>query len=319
MNLEQANASARSGPAEGRARLLPRPGFRGLAGRLAPRGPGLGHVGFTLVELLAVIAIIALLAALLLPALSRAKQKAHQIGCLSNLRQVDLSYQVHRDQDEPGQLAGPGVVEWYGQEEGRPELGWICPSAPAIKVPGTSPNPVVAFGTIRSAWQNTQLEQSFFLPAVYGHEPRTGSYAVNAWLAQGSFPGGAVAVTEHQFGNESRVVQPSATPVVADGLSWWVWPLETDLPASNLFSGYFTAPTYGAGIGSAIGMGNVAIPRHGARPNRVPTSWPASQPLPGAVNVAFFDGHAGLVKLEDLWQLYWHVGYQPPAKRPGLR
>ena len=64
-------------------------------------------------------------------------------------------------------------------------------------------------------------------------------------------------------------------------------------------------------------MWMVAIARHGRRPNPVPTYyWPANQPLPGAINAAFFDGHVELVKLEDLWQLYWHKNYQPPAKRP---
>ena len=59
--------------------------------------------GFTLIELLVVIAIIAILAAMLLPALSAAKQKAQQIRCLSNHRQLVLAWSMYK-QENNGQL-----------------------------------------------------------------------------------------------------------------------------------------------------------------------------------------------------------------------
>ena len=68
--------------------------------------------GFTLIELLVVIAIIAILAAILFPVFARAREKARQTSCLSNLKQLGLGFDMYcQDYDERTPIAFGG--DWW--------------------------------------------------------------------------------------------------------------------------------------------------------------------------------------------------------------
>src|SRR5690348_3797680 len=97
------------------------------------------------------------------------------------------------------------------------------------------------------------------------------------------------------FLTETRVGDPSSTPFLADGVGLFARPLATDGPP------FSPSGTISHNIGG-YGMEMVLIARHGSHPNRVPENWPASAPLPGAVNISFFDGHLKQTRLDDLWQ-----------------
>ena len=183
--------------------------------------------GFTLIELLVVIAIIAILAALLLPALSAAKQKSRRVACLNNLRQLTFACKMYAD-DSAGQLVSSWPIG-FGSFPVNPYSwcpGWACLSKPGGFDYGPDPQfnctNVYALqqGTV---WQYLKSANVYRCPAddtSLGGLPVLRSYSMNAWMSGRSYgdpsgdstfvtPENDATLTYVLFRKESQVAQPS--------------------------------------------------------------------------------------------------------------
>jgi len=268
-----------------------------------------------------VIAVIAILAALLMQALSRAKETAKAAGCLNNQRQIQLRHRMALD-DEPSKVVdNAAVTDWFFHEFGRKEFAWMCPSAP-VREPRRKREydpayaPPVA-GEVDSAW-GVLTTYGYGLwytdpSAPEARLPRAGGYGVNTWIINAEVWWKAQwdGFRKQSFLTEGSIPFPALPPVLSDSTWFSGIPQASDLPATDLATG-LSSPAW-----LQWGLNYLTIPRHGSRPAPVPRRWPLANRLPGAINVAFFDGHAEQVPLDRLWQLYWHKDYVPPAKRPG--
>jgi prepilin-type processing-associated H-X9-DG protein len=236
---------------------------------------------------------------MLLPALSKAKQKAHQTRCLNNIKQITTASRSYTL--DHGQIAyGPNGTLWMGALRNAFANAKDVLACPATQQPAGNLN-VNQIGYADSAWVrgSTNPDDVF-----------VGSYGINNWLYD---PSVALANNWSQvdpakfFIKDTAIETPSTTPNFVDCIRWGLNPWATDAPARNLYTGSGDRPN----------MGRCTIARHQfSSPGAAPRNVPAGSPLPGAVNMGFADGHAELVDLEDLWRQTWHKGYRIPSTRP---
>jgi prepilin-type processing-associated H-X9-DG protein/prepilin-type N-terminal cleavage/methylation domain-containing protein len=275
---------------------------------------------FTLVELLVVIGIIAVLVGILLPSLNKARAAAAATQCLSNLRQLDTAILQYRTDSKGRMFPYYGTNRQMWQIIALPYL-----SASAKKLDLYSNN-----ATTKSEVAKLQIRESaYFCPVareplnganITGTNSGTaftcwgpnsdyndgmmGSYFFNGWLyrvdtatvnddnVMYSFVTGGKAANHDFFWQLPAACNSTNVPVVSDGIWLDGWPQPADKCATNLM----------AGLKDGDHMMRITINRH-----------------PGKrINVAFLDGHASSMGLQDLWTLDWHKTWKAPNPLPKI-
>ena len=186
----------------------------------------LKKAGFTLIELLVVVAIIAILAAMLLPALSKARERARQVVCVSNLKQIAqgaLMYVNDYQEYFPPEATTLGVYNAAWLTDRWP---WTILLVPYIYNKALTIDTAASLGTL---YEGSNVINTVFSCPSYLSGLRTsqyfyqGAYAINGvgnWGVELGTGPNAPGVACQKL---SRVRYPSRTFVFADYVDGWNW------------------------------------------------------------------------------------------------
>ncbi len=238
--------------------------------------------GFTLIELLVVISIIALLVSILMPALSKARQQAQRVVCMSNMQQWGLIVRMYADDNNGKFVPTVGgqqrtywmsiLKQYYVNDEIR-----VCPSARGFQYLKDGSGDPAAITSL-SNWGPFYSATGTF----WAEDGDYGSYGVNSYAYDINSPNHWRNLNER---NASEI------PLILD--SWWVEgaPRADEVPP----------PTWPFRWNDSGVLGNnmarFCINRHN-----------------GVVSVVFMDSSVSTVGLKRLWELRWGVNYDRHGK-----
>lgn len=205
--------------------------------------------GFTLIELLVVIAIIAILAAILFPVFAKAREKARQIACISNLKQLALAVtQYTQDNDEQF----PQGNNWHNDTrltDGNYLQGWKVQVQPYVKSEGVFLCPDDSdwaknhgnnsYGAIFDSWYDSHYWDPTYTSCP-DSAPGGGNGNVHISLSEpinGANPGdgfnGGVNTLPNRTGVTLAAVQaPSSKGMLWDQEGWHVGIINGCIPAT---------------------------------------------------------------------------------------
>ena len=217
-----------------------------------------------------------------MPALSRARRAAYSTQCLSNLRQLTTAMIMYSNEFNGKTMPIDHNPSEYWFHKLAPYLGdrSYIDNADSDDTPTASvmmckeaPEKGVGMGTATMSWK-------WFAGGGYG------TYGLNLWLLpKGAFEHDANMPRENYFNRFTSVPRGSEVPFIADSIWVGSWPDYNDVvPASQSLGDN----THARGFF----MGRFYIDRHSK-----------------AIQVAFVDGSARLVRLDELWQLRWHKNW----------